>query len=154
MTTTDNPNIPMAPTTKLTAEELTDFLASLFNRRFAECKEVGHNRAVLQQQTDTRHLRPGGTISGPTLMALADAAMYGAILAQLGKVVMAVTTNLSINFLRKPKPGILTAEARILKLGKRLAMGEVYLYCEHDEEPVAHATLTYSIPPAEENDDP
>lgn len=133
--------------TQLTADELTEFLADSFHRRFAECTEVGPNRAVLVQQTDQRHLRPGGTISGPTLMALADAAMYAAILAQIGKVALAVTTNLSINFLRKPQPGTLTAEARILKLGKRLAVGEVYLYCEHDEEPVAHATLTYSIPP-------
>jgi uncharacterized protein (TIGR00369 family) len=94
-------------------------------------------------------LRPGGTISGPTMMSLADVAMYVALLAAIGPVPLAVTINLNINFLRKPGRCDLTAEARLLKLGKRLANGEVTLRCDGEEEPVAHVTATYSIPPGE-----
>ncbi len=92
-------------------------------------------------------LRPGGTISGPTMMALADIALYVAVLAAIGPVPLAVTINLSINFLRRPGRCDLTAEARLLKLGSRLATGEVTLRCEGEKEAVAHATATYSIPP-------
>lgn len=94
-------------------------------------------------------LRPGGTVSGPVMMALADAAMYVSVLSYIGPVELAVTTNLNINFLRKPKPGDVVAEARMLKLGKRLAVGEVILYSDADDhdDPVAHVTATYSIPP-------
>ena len=91
--------------------------------------------------------RPGGTVSGPTIMMLADVGMYVAILASIGWVPLAVTTNLNINFLRKPAPGALIAECRLLKLGKRLAVGEVVIRSEGDEDLVAHATSTYSIPP-------
>ena len=94
-------------------------------------------------------LRPGGTISGPTMMALADVAMYVALLAAIGPVPLAVTINLNINFLRKPGRCDLTAEARLLKLGKRLANGEVTLRCDGEKEPVAHVTATYSIPPGD-----
>ena len=90
---------------------------------------------------------PGGTISGPTMMGLTDFAMYVAILASIGPVPLAVTTNLNINFLRKPAPRDLIAEARLIKLGKRLAVGEVEIYCDGEDEMVAHATATYSIPP-------
>ena len=91
-------------------------------------------------------LRPGGTISGPAMFGLADVALYGAVLSMIGPVALAVTTNMNINFLRKPAPKDLLAEARILKLGKRLAVGEVTIWSEGEEEPVAHATGTYSIP--------
>lgn len=91
-------------------------------------------------------LRPGGTVSGPVMMTLADAAMYALVLSRIGPVELAVTTNLSINFLRKPEPADLIAEARMLKLGKRLAIGEVSLYSEGDDRIVAHTTATYSIP--------
>jgi uncharacterized protein (TIGR00369 family) len=94
-------------------------------------------------------LRPGGTISGPTIFALADVALYVAILAQLGQVKLAVTTNLNINFLRKPGPADLIGEARLLKLGKRLAVGEVTIFSTQNAFVVAHATGTYSIPPRE-----
>lgn len=94
-------------------------------------------------------LRPGGTVSGPAMMTLADVAMYLMILAQIGPVELAVTTNLNINFLRKPGPGGLIAMGQLLKLGKRLAVGEVGLYTDGDTRPVAHTTLTYSIPPGE-----
>lgn len=94
-------------------------------------------------------IRPGGTVSGPVLMAVADFAMYGVVLSLIGRVDLAVTTNLSINFLRRPPLGDVVAKARILKLGRRLAVGEVYLYGgdeEEEEDLVAHVTSTYSIP--------
>jgi uncharacterized protein (TIGR00369 family) len=96
-----------------------------------------------------RFLRPGGTIAGPVMMGLADAALYALVLSRIGPVELAVTTNLSINFLRRPAPGDVIADARMLKLGKRLAIGEVSLYSESgsEEDPVAHVTGTYSIPP-------
>ncbi|MEE8444998.1 MAG: PaaI family thioesterase [Alphaproteobacteria bacterium] len=93
-----------------------------------------------------RHLRPGGTVSGPALMALTDTAMYLMLLSRIGPATLAVTTNLNINFLRKPGLADVIAEARMLKLGKRLAVGEVTLYSDGEAEPVAHATMTYSIP--------
>ncbi len=96
---------------------------------------------------DYEHLRPGGTVSGPTLVTLADAASYFVILAMLGPVKMAVTTNLNINFMRKPQPGVLTGTVELLKLGRRLAVTEARLYGEGSDEMVAHAVLTYSIPP-------
>lgn len=96
-----------------------------------------------------RFLRPGGTIAGPVMMGLADAALYALVLSRIGPVELAVTTNLSINFLRRPAPGDVIADARMLKLGKRLAIGEVSLYSESgsEEDPIAHVTGTYSIPP-------
>jgi len=97
-----------------------------------------------------KFLRPGGTVSGPVMMTLADAAMYALVLSRIGPVELAVTTNLSINFLRKPLPADLIAEARMLKLGRRLAIGEVSLYSEGDDRIVAHTTATYSIPPTAE----
>ncbi len=92
-------------------------------------------------------VRPGGTVSGAVIMAVADFAMYGVVLSLIGRVELAVTTNLSINFLRRPPPGDVLAKARILKLGKRLAVGEVLLHGGNDENLVAHVTSTYSIPP-------
>jgi len=92
-------------------------------------------------------LRPGGTVSGPVMMGLADAAVYALILSRIGPVELAVTTSLTINFLRRPDPGDIVARAQMLKLGKRLAVAEVHLYSDSGTEPVAHATATYSIPP-------
>jgi uncharacterized protein (TIGR00369 family) len=94
-------------------------------------------------------LRPGGTVSGPALMGLADFGMYVAVLSAIGRVELAVTTNLNINFLRKPGPADVLADCRLLKVGKRLAYGEVFLHSEGMDEdaPVAHVTATYSIPP-------
>jgi uncharacterized protein (TIGR00369 family) len=109
--------------------------------------ECGGKTARLRGSFHPSQLRPGGTLSGPTMMALADLAIYVAILAASGPVALAVTTNFSINFLRKPLPGDLIADARLLKLGKRLAVGEVTLFSEGVDEPVAHATMTYSLPP-------
>jgi uncharacterized protein (TIGR00369 family) len=92
------------------------------------------------------HLRPGGTISGPTMMELADFAMYVAVFSAVGPQPLAVTTNLNINFLRKPAQADLLADARLMKVGKRLAVGEVTIYSDGDDEPVAHVTSTYSMP--------
>ncbi|MEP7341860.1 MAG: PaaI family thioesterase [Acidobacteriota bacterium] len=94
-----------------------------------------------------RHLRPGGTISGPALMTLADMAMYFAVLSMIGPVALAVTTSLNINFLRKPAQVDVIAECRLLKLGSRLAVGDVQMFSDGEPEPVAQATVTYSIPP-------
>ena len=91
-------------------------------------------------------MRPGGTISGPTMMALADVALYVAVLAAIGPVPLAVTINLNINFLRKPAQADLIAEARLMKIGKRLAVGEVTIYSDGSADAVAHVTSTYSIP--------
>ena len=100
----------------------------------------------MRQAYQPQFIRPGGTISGPTMMALADFAMYVGVLASIGPVPLAVTTNLNINFLRKPAARDLIAECRLLKLGKRLAVGEVTIRSDGMDEPVAHATSTYSIP--------
>ncbi|MGL4281424.1 MAG: PaaI family thioesterase [Albidovulum sp.] len=101
-----------------------------------------------RERVAERHLRPGGTVSGPTMFGLADVAVYLAILARIGPVALAVTTNGSIDFLRKPAAGVdLLGEARLLKLGRVLAVGDVLIRSEGMEEPVARAGLTYSIPP-------
>ena len=92
-------------------------------------------------------VRPGGTISGPTIMALGDAAMYAVVLGRLGRVEMAVTSNLNINFLVRPKPVDLLAAARILRLSRRQAVCEVSLYSAgNEDELVAHVTGTYALP--------
>jgi len=109
-------------------------------------EEVGPLSARMRLAYHERHLRPGGTLSGPSIMALADLALYVAVLAQIGPVALAVTTSLSFNFLRKPAQRDLIAECRLLKLGKRLAVGEVALRSDGEAELVCHATGTYSIP--------
>ena len=135
--------------TKMTAEELEAFLYSHFSEmdeRLFRIEQVEDNFAQIRMIYHTRHLRPGGTISGAALMTLADMAMYMVLLAMIGPVALAVTTNLNINFLRKPAPGDVIAKTSLLKLGKRLAVGEVMMYSENEAQPVAHATVTYSIP--------
>jgi uncharacterized protein (TIGR00369 family) len=109
-------------------------------------EDAWHGGARLRQAWREALVRPGGTISGATMMALADYAMYVAVLASIGPVPLAVTTNLNINFLRKPGRGDLIAEAKLMKLGKRLAVGEVNLYAAGSDDLVAHVTATYSIP--------
>ena len=138
---------------KMTVEELERFLDSHFPdmaQRAVSVERVDENFAQVRLRYHDRHLRPGGTIAGPSLMMLADMAMYMALLAMIGPVALAVTTNLNINFLRKPSQVDVIAECKLLKLGKRLAVGEVTMYSdgssEGDTEPVAHATVTYSIP--------
>ena len=117
-----------------------------------EVVALSPTRVVLRMPYRDDFLRPGGTISGPMLMGLADLAMYAIVLAAIGRVELAVTTSLTINFLRKPPPAAVLAEARLLKLGKRLAVGEVELFSEGDPDMVAHVTATYSIPPAPQSE--
>jgi uncharacterized protein (TIGR00369 family) len=92
-------------------------------------------------------LRPGGTICGPALMALADVTLYGVVLSMIGPVELAVTTNLNVHFLRRPAPADVIAEGRLLKLGRRLAVGDIIMRSEGDPEPICHATGTYAMPP-------
>jgi uncharacterized protein (TIGR00369 family) len=140
------PSVP-----KMTVEELGAFLAREFpqmNSRGSHfIVEAISGKTVRMRMTFSEWmLRPGATISGPAMFALADIAMYAAVLAQVGPRLLAVTTNLNINFLRKPAPGDMIAEATLLKLGKRLAVGEIALHSDGDPELAAHATATYSIP--------
>ena len=110
--------------------------------------EVAKGRIRVRALIDQRHLRPGGVVSGPTMMWLADCGTYLLILSQIDKVAQAVTTNLNINFLRPGMAGRdLLGEARLLKLGQRLAVAEMSIFSEGLDEPIAHVTLTYSIPP-------
>ncbi|PTV95609.1 uncharacterized protein (TIGR00369 family) [Rhodobacter aestuarii] len=103
---------------------------------------------VVRLKVDGSHLRPGGTVSGPSMFALADVGIYLAILARIGPVALAVTTNASIDFLRKPAAGAdLLAHVRMLKLGRSLAVGEALIYSEGQGAPVARASMTYAIPP-------
>lgn len=108
---------------------------------------IGDGTATLRMHFRPSLIRPGGTVAGPALMALADVCLYAVVLGRIGKVELAVTTSLTVNFLRKPGPADILAEGRILKCGKRLAVGEVILHSVEDQDPVAHVTGTYSIPP-------
>src|ERR1700751_5021504 len=136
----------------MTGEELERFFLAEFPQVFhvesgLAIEAVWERGCRVRQAFRAASLRPGGTISGPTMMALADFAMYVAVLASIGPVPLAVTINLNINFLRKPGQCDLLAEARLLKLGKRLAGGGVPIRSEGGAEPVAHVPATYSIPP-------
>ena len=112
-----------------------------------EVDEIGYGTARCRMAAGPDHIRPGGTISGPAQMALADFTMYAAVLGAIGPVPLAVTTNLSINFLHRPAPGEIFAECKLLKLGRRLAVGDVTLYSKRLDQPISHVTATYSIPP-------
>jgi uncharacterized protein (TIGR00369 family) len=138
---------------KMTVPELETFLRHEFPQVFGTgdiaIEAADGASCRLRQRYSEQMLRPGGTVSGPTLMALADFAMYVVLLSAIGPVGLAVTTNLNINFLRKGAPGQdVIAAARILKLGKRLAVGEVGLMSAESPEIIAHVTATYSIPVA------
>jgi uncharacterized protein (TIGR00369 family) len=133
----------------MSATELIAFLQQAFpqskpDRFVIDAVEDGLVR--FRYRATQNDLRPGNTVSGPTLMSLADTGMYLAVLSAIGPVALAVTTNLNINFLRKPLAGELVVETKMLKLGKRLAVGEVFIFSESEREAVSHATVTYSIP--------
>lgn len=135
----------------LNATGLTAFLEREFGQVAGEFSVERADAAgvTLRMRVAERHLRPGGTVSGPSIFALADVAMYLAILARIGPVALAVTTNCAVDFMRKPAAGRdLLGEARLLKLGRSLAVGDVLVFSEGAAEPVARASLTYSIPPA------
>src|ERR1700751_1830733 len=136
---------------RMTVAELEKFLHLEFPQAFSAddiaIESADGESCLLRQRYSDRMLRPGGTVSGPTLMALADFAVYVVLLSAIGPVGLAVTTNLNINFLRKGQAGQdVLAEARILKLGKRLAGGEVSLMWAGSPGLFAHVTSTYSIP--------
>ena len=133
----------------LTPDDLHRFLKEEFPHAPPDIRveHLDDNLIRVRQKTSDRNLRPGGTISGPTLMAMVDCGFYLLLLGRLGKVALAVTTNLNINFMRKPELADLIGEGRLLKLGKSLAVGDFTIWSEGKKDPVAHATVTYSIPP-------
>jgi uncharacterized protein (TIGR00369 family) len=129
---------------------LTAFLEREFPQVADEftIEAVAPMAVTVRLNTREKHLRPGGTVSGPTMFALADVAIYLAVLAMIGPKALAVTTNCSIDFMRKPAAGRdLICEARLLKLGRALAVGDALIRSEGQEGVVARAGLTYSVPP-------
>ena len=139
------------PAPLLSADEMAALLSVEFPQAFypgcgLTLERVDYGDVRVRRTYHEDHLRPGGTISGPTMMELADFAMYVAVLSAIGAEPLAVTINLNINFLRKPAQADVIAEAKLLKIGKRLAVGEVAIYSDGLAEPVAHVTSTYSIP--------
>lgn len=134
----------------MTIDDMTDFLAEQFPQVKDDfiVEEVRDMGIRVRLKVAERHLRPGGTVSGPTMFSLADVTVYLAIMAMVGPKALAVTTNCSIDFMRKPAARTdLIGECTLLKLGKVLAVGDVLVYSEGLEAPVARASLTYSIPP-------
>ena len=134
---------------KMDAGALEAFLAAEFGQvaeefAVARAAEAG---VALRLKVSDKHLRPGGTVSGPAIFALADVAMYLAVLSRIGPVALAVTTSCAVDFMRKPAAGRdLLGEARVLKLGRSLAVGDVMVFSAGMAEPVARASLTYAIP--------
>lgn len=130
-----------------TLTELSDFLAREFPQTPCTIVAVGDQGATIRHTVGQAELRPGGTVSRPVMMATADVALYVAILGEIGIVPLAVTTSLSFNFMRKPAGDRdIIGVCKLLKLGRTLAVGEVTLYSEGSDEPVAHAVGTYAIP--------
>lgn len=136
------PGISVEAFNQLTTEELP-----LATQNGCHAESIGEGTARVRLPFNDALTRPGGTISGPAMMALTDYGMYAALMGAIGGVTLAVTTNLNINFLRKPDAVDMIADCRVLKLGRRLAVLEVTLYSQGQDDPVAHATGTYSIPP-------
>lgn len=131
-----------------TKTEIVEFLAREFPQSKCVVEEVGDRSATVSHPIGPAQLRPGDTVSGPLLMAVADVALYVAILGTIGLVPLAVTTSLTINFLRKPSSrNPIVGVCRLMKVGRVLVVGEVALYSDRNEEMVAHAVGTFSIPP-------
>lgn len=131
----------------LDAAQLQEILTSSFpDSDVPRVEQVLEDEVTLVQTVNDRHGRPGGTLSGPTMMMLADTAAWMAILAQIGPVLLAVTTSLHIDFLRKPEITDLVARAKMLKLGRKLAVVEVSLFSLGHDQLVAKAQVTYAIP--------
>ncbi|WP_353172941.1 PaaI family thioesterase [Acinetobacter rudis] len=134
---------------KVQQQEIEAFLQQEFPQSLEKCsiEHVGEYTATLRCHVDDQDLRPGGTVSGPTMMMLADIALYVAILAEIGLVALTVTTNLNINFLRKPIGGQdIRAVCKLIKVGRTLAVGEVWIYSVGSDDAVAHVVGTYAIP--------
>lgn len=136
--------------TGMSVDEINDFLARAFPGGDGRTVVEAADGQVARCRVGYREsqLRPGGTLSGPTMMALADTVVYALIFSAIGFSPLSVTTSLSINFLRKPRPADLIAEARVLKRGKALFVADVVIRSDGDDAPCAHAVVTYSIPPA------
>lgn len=137
----------------MTIPEIEDLLTREFPQamhpgRGLSIEHVAYGAARVRKAFNPNTLRPGGTISGPTMMGLADFALYVAVFSAVGPQPLAVTTNLNINFLRKPEQADLIAQARLMKIGKRLVIGEVTMRSNGADDPVAHVMATYSVPPA------
>jgi uncharacterized protein (TIGR00369 family) len=131
-----------------TKDEIVDFLGREFPQSKCVVEAVGRNTATITHRIGAEELRPGGTVSGPVLMTVADVALYVAVLATIGIVPLAVTTSLTINFLRRPAPDRdIVGKCSLVKVGRTLAVGEVALYSRGEEAMMAHAVGTYSIPP-------
>ena len=130
-------------------EEAFEFLESVFHqvRGKFEIKEISPMSARMRMKIGDGQLRPGGTVSGPAMFELADCCFYVAVMGMIGREALTVTTNATINFLNKPQPVDLICEARLLKLGKLLATGDATIWSDGQDAPVAHATMTYAIPP-------
>jgi acyl-coenzyme A thioesterase PaaI-like protein len=138
----------MSPDTVPTKAQIVDFLAREFPQNQCLIEEIGERSATVSHPIGRAQLRPGDTVSGPLLMTVADVALYVAILATIGLQPLTVTTSLNINFLRKPSPRFpIVGVCKLLKVGRILVIGEVALYSDRNEEMVAHAVGTYSIPP-------
>ncbi len=132
----------------LSITEIKAFFDKEFPNNNLVIEQAGQRQARIKRYPQNENLRPGGTVSGPFMMGMVDTAIYVAIFGELGLMAMAVTTNLNINFLRKPVAGKdVIAECTLIKVGKKLVVGEVSLYSDGDPEPIAHAVGTYSIPP-------
>ena len=130
-----------------TQSEIASFLAIEFPQSKCTVEAVGNMGSTIRHEVGVSELRPGGTVSGPVLMTVADVALYVAILGEIGIVPLAVTTNLNINFLRKPAGDkAIIGECKLIKVGKTLAVGEVTLYSEGSPDAVAHVVGTYAIP--------
>ena len=130
-----------------TTEEVAAFIAAEFPQTKCVVREVANAGSIVSHEIGPNELRPGGTVAGPVLMTVADVALYVAIFGEIGIVPMAVTTSLTINFLRKPAADKnIVAVCKLMKVGKSLAVGEVWLYSEGTSDPVAHVVGTYSIP--------
>ncbi|MEL7450207.1 MAG: PaaI family thioesterase [Pseudomonadota bacterium] len=137
----------------LARDQLQELLDTHFPDSGIVVDEAGDGTARIHQSAGPGHLRPGGTVLGPVQMALADTAVYLALMSTAGGLFRAVTSSLHISFLRRPAPGSISASARLIKLGSRLAVGDVLLYSDDAPEPVAQATVTYSLPPADATGD-
>jgi uncharacterized protein (TIGR00369 family) len=134
----------------MSVDELTEFVARVFPQAEGygwKVEALSPGAMIVSMKATGKDLRPGNTVSGPVMFALADVTAYLLVLAHIGEVELAVTTNLSINFLSKPPAGELLADGRLLKLGKRLAVCEIHIHSRQSDVLVAQATATYSIPP-------
>ncbi len=135
----------------LNKQELTEYLAQVFPQVHNDfvVEDLTETTITMRLKVEERHLRPGGTVSGPSMFGLADVSVYAMVLARKGRQSLAVTTSSSLDFLRKPEGGTdLIAECKLLKLGRTLAVGDVLIYSEGSDKPVTRASMTYSIPPA------